>query len=702
MQIHELNNYSGDLDLGAYLAVDNGNDTGKVSAKALTNEVSRALVAAEEELNARIDNIIAGGTAPSAAEVTDARLGAALLGSIAYPSLGAAIRGQATLLKNELNNSVELLNNKNLLNPNDSDYISGAYLDASGVRHDTVYYNETGFIPVSQGETLVISYDNNGVRDTGRIRFVTAYDADKTVMQSAGSSSELVSYTVPAGVSFVRCAVVASTWENEGQLEKGVITPYVPPNNIFTPIKVGEGTILPSNFYDNGVADGFNIVPAGESGPGGWYVSGGSLVYSNSGGFAGFAYYIVPVDENATYWFSGLSRFFITVDSGGNVVDYSGNIENNHITTGAGAVKMYFTYDATQFPDGQIICKGETIRSETRYTAKWLGVNFVNRSIEGKSINNRVYCSIPKYVYMNTSESVKIYLNDILAQKGSYFWCNSVVGLTTYIDEEYLEITCATVGSYLLGWAVYDSNLQKIDEGTTTVIVSDLSSLTSKKGLVIGDSFVAYGNIPGALLNAFSDQGKTLTLIGTRGTAPNLHEGRGGWSARTYCDYASAGEFTNPFYNNGTFDFAYYMTQNGFSGLDYVFINLGINAIFNLTFREYSQDYGHEIDSYKKIIESIHDYDSNIKIFCNLPTPPNTQNGKFSQAYGTSQMLWLYANNIKHYAKDMIDTISGANVYIVGTNFVLDTNTDISDGVHPASGGYPKLAKAMINAVIGS
>ena len=35
MQIHELNNYSGNLDSQAYIAVDDGTDTGKVSAAGL-------------------------------------------------------------------------------------------------------------------------------------------------------------------------------------------------------------------------------------------------------------------------------------------------------------------------------------------------------------------------------------------------------------------------------------------------------------------------------------------------------------------------------------------------------------------------------------------------------------------------------------------------------------------------------------------
>lgn len=87
MNIHELNNFTGTLGSGAYLAIDDGTDTGKIS--------SQGLLAATE---ARIDNIIAG-PAPSAEEIVDARLGA---DGVTYPSLGGAIRGQVTDLKSAL------------------------------------------------------------------------------------------------------------------------------------------------------------------------------------------------------------------------------------------------------------------------------------------------------------------------------------------------------------------------------------------------------------------------------------------------------------------------------------------------------------------------------------------------------------------------------------------------------------------------
>lgn len=99
MQIHELNKYTGNLDSGAYLGIDNGTDTGKVSVTDLLKDVNDEIEQAETDLNGRIDNIIAGGTAPSEAEVTDARLGA---NGVTYPSLGDAIRTQVNNLHSEI------------------------------------------------------------------------------------------------------------------------------------------------------------------------------------------------------------------------------------------------------------------------------------------------------------------------------------------------------------------------------------------------------------------------------------------------------------------------------------------------------------------------------------------------------------------------------------------------------------------------
>lgn len=98
MQIHELNNYSGSLESGAYLAVDDGVDTGKVSVQAIT-----------EPLNARIDNIITS-PAPTQQEIIDAREG---INGTVYSSLGDAIRDQIGTVSEDLGEAVFSVANYN-------------------------------------------------------------------------------------------------------------------------------------------------------------------------------------------------------------------------------------------------------------------------------------------------------------------------------------------------------------------------------------------------------------------------------------------------------------------------------------------------------------------------------------------------------------------------------------------------------------
>lgn len=96
MQIHELDNYSGALDSSAYLAIDDGNNTGKISSEEYLSDLNQEVRDLGISLNTRIDNIIAGGTAPSEAEVVDARKG---YNDYVYASLGDAIRSNGEALE---------------------------------------------------------------------------------------------------------------------------------------------------------------------------------------------------------------------------------------------------------------------------------------------------------------------------------------------------------------------------------------------------------------------------------------------------------------------------------------------------------------------------------------------------------------------------------------------------------------------------
>lgn len=205
MQIHELNYYNGVLGEGSFLAVDDGNDTGKISTKHLLENTEAEIENLDETLNARIDNIIAGGDAPSAAEIIDARLGAAVLGSVPYASLGDAIRGQATALESLLSNfKTHIANNIYKLNTvNDSAFEftlrAGQYINPSGSYQSNASFNSYEF---EVEETSNIYFVGNPAYLTMAV-YSSSYIDSSTIIGSRMKDSTLPTeespYTVSAG-----------------------------------------------------------------------------------------------------------------------------------------------------------------------------------------------------------------------------------------------------------------------------------------------------------------------------------------------------------------------------------------------------------------------------------------------------------------------------------------------------------------------
>lgn len=170
MQIHELNNYTGDLDSGAYLAVDNGYDTGKVSAEKIVRGVSDDVSALETTLNARIDNIIAGGDAPSEAEITDARRGA---DDINYVSLGSAIRSQFDAFK--------------VLQTQTNNLWDGSWglAQANPITGTSAHYLVYGpIIPVTAGDYYSVGIVSNMLPAKVNVIAVRFYDGNGTALGS--------------------------------------------------------------------------------------------------------------------------------------------------------------------------------------------------------------------------------------------------------------------------------------------------------------------------------------------------------------------------------------------------------------------------------------------------------------------------------------------------------------------------------------
>ena len=272
--------------------------------------------------------------------------------------------------------------------------------------------------------------------------------------------------------------------------------------------------------------------------------------------------------------------------------------------------------------------------------------------------------------------------------------------------DDRFSVTPTQSGDFTLTFALKTiKNNQYTDLATKTITVHaypDSVPSSNKKVMFIGDSRTDYSRINTYAKNQYSNN---ITMLGTRGTEPYCHEGRYGWSANTYCTQASRTSplnnqtVYNAFWNptSSQFDFSYYMNQQNYGGVDYVNILLGVNNSYKDT----------EINYIEQMIQSIHEYDSNIIVSVmteyQLPNKPY-YSGSFTPL--ASRRYWT----------KVINKFSGReneNIYIIPAGQEIDDNYDwthqtvyasqlnhietdiISDNIH-CTYGFDKLSNAWL------
>ena len=245
-------------------------------------------------------------------------------------------------------------------------------------------------------------------------------------------------------------------------------------------------------------------------------------------------------------------------------------------------------------------------------------------------------------------------------------------------------------------------------------VESSAGSGLTKKCLFIGDSLTDADKYTQELLNLFSEDSMSIELIGTRGSGSNKNEGVSGWRAYTYTrcpsnveDWATWGGtpssvIANNFWNSSTssFDFSYYMNNNGYESVDYVFICLGTNDIA----RGNHQTDEEIITYFNEMINSIKNFDSNIKIGIWLPPTRGLadNNNRVSIDVSLRMNKLLIDTYDKREEENLflipiylnIDpyhdyNFTSQNISARNPNYTINICTDT---VHPAIIGYQKIA----------
>lgn len=227
----------------------------------------------------------------------------------------------------------------------------------------------------------------------------------------------------------------------------------------------------------------------------------------------------------------------------------------------------------------------------------------------------------------------------------------------------------------------------------------DAGAGKEKTVLLLGDSLLNQDLYSQNLVELFSKDKMQIALLGTRGPETARHEGRGGWSAYDYCNVETKYGFTNPFLHNGTFDFSYYMQQNGWNHVDDVVIQLGINDLNLVGHNNHKEIFSY----YDTMIQSIHKYNKNVRILLNQPPllfeQAQTQYAKDTRLSFIQEMQKVYGNResegiflVPLYIA--VDPNKGYKLVEQNINeFNQNRNLIVTDTTHPNHEGYQSIAE---------
>lgn len=250
--------------------------------------------------------------------------------------------------------------------------------------------------------------------------------------------------------------------------------------------------------------------------------------------------------------------------------------------------------------------------------------------------------------------------------------------------------------AYVLGSA--RSTYIRINNTDVALTITENSaSLTNKKILMIGDSFVARGWIQ----NYLSEFEESLEFIGTHNTQYYGFKSEGVSGTRLYYFTEAA---TSPFAYEGGLSLAYYLTTNDLDVPDYVVINSAVNHT-----RFQTQDHGTYMENLLALVNMVKTYNTtyntNIKIYVTFG--PNYAMGPSCTASYPSTSRW---NEIRKccnsvYALEGVVVIPLDQVLIDEWDYPADDITYlentipvITDNVHPTEeSGFYKLAEMIYN-----
>lgn len=330
---------------------------------------------------------------------------------------------------------------------------------------------------------------------------------------------------------------------------------------------------------------------------------------------------------------------------------------------------------------------------------------------------------LPPTIYGVQGREGNVYLDNITpaAVADQFAW--DVAQSGDLGKHEQTRYTLTPAGAITSGTVTFSAH----DRRTGTLLASATAQLraaastagsgTTKKVLVVGDSLVNAGVITQTLLDVAAGDVMGITLLGTRGSGANKHEGRGGWTVTGYTtNYSDGVVGANPFWIGGAVNVPQYLADNTINIPDWFFVALGINDIFGQTTDANAVlTAGNQFTALDTLIASMKAAGASVKVALVIPSPPTASQDAFGNDYGVGQTRWRFKRNILIWAREMITRYGGqeaSRIYLVPSNLALDTANNMvttsgvinsrnaatvarqSNSVHPATSGYQQIGDA--------